>query len=133
MTVRDIIERHPRAVSADRDRLLACVDECLDCSAACTSCADACLGEPDVLELVRCIRLNLDCADICDAAGRVVTRQTETDLTIVRGAIEACLVTCRACADEWERHPAHHDHCRGCAEVCRRCEQACSDLLASIG
>ncbi|WP_396415740.1 four-helix bundle copper-binding protein [Kocuria sp.] len=26
-----------------------------------------------------------------------------------------------------------HDHCRICAEACRRCEQACADLLAVIG
>jgi uncharacterized protein DUF326 len=133
VTVREIIARHPRAVSLDRDLLLSCIDDCIDCSATCTACADACLGEPDVLELIRCIRLNLDCADVCDAVGRVLTRQTEPDLGVVRAALEACVVTCRACAEECERHAAHHDHCRVCAEVCRRCEQACSDLLASMG
>ena len=132
MTVRDIIERHPRTVSLDRDLVLRCIDECVDCAATCTSCADACLGEADVPELVRCVRLNLDCADVCDAVGRVVTRQTEPDLGVLRAAIEACLVICRACGDECERHAAHHEHCRVCAEVCRSCEQACSDLLASM-
>ena len=133
MTVREIIERHPRPISLDRDLLLRCIDECFDCSATCTACADACLGESDALELVRSIRLNLDCADLCDAVGRVVTRQTEPDLGVVRAALEACVVACRACGDECERHAAHHDHCRVCTEVCRRCEQACSDLLASVG
>jgi uncharacterized protein DUF326 len=133
VTVRDIIERHPRPVSVDRDLLLRCIDECFDCSATCTACADASLGESDALELIRAIRLNLDCTDVCDAVGRVVTRQTEVDLGVVRAAIDACVVVCRACGDECERHAAHHDHCRVCAEVCRRCEQACSDLLASIG
>ena len=132
MTVTEIIERHPRAVSFDRDLLFRCIDECFDCSATCTACADACLGEPDVPEMVRCIRRCLDCADVCDAVGRVVTRQTEPDIGVIRAALEACVVTCRACAEECERHAAHHDHCRVCAEVCRRCEQACSDLLASI-
>jgi hypothetical protein len=133
VTVGEIIERHPRPVSLDRDLLLRCIAECFDCSATCTACADACLGESDVTELTRSIRLNLDCADLCDAVGRVVTRQTEIDLGVVRAAIEACVVACRACADECERHAAHHDHCRVCAEVCRSCEQACRDLLASIG
>ena len=80
MPVREIIERHPRPISLDRDLVLRCIDECFDCAATCTSCADACLGEWDVLELVRCVRLNLDCADVCDATARVVTRQTEPDL-----------------------------------------------------
>jgi hypothetical protein len=133
VTVREIIARHPRLGSLDRDVLLRCVDECFDCAATCTSCADACLGESDVLELIRSIRLNLDCAEICEAVGRVVTRQTEVDLGVVRAALEACVVTCRTCAEECERHAAHHDHCRVCAEVCLRCEQACSDLLALIG
>ena len=133
MTVRDIIDRHPRPISLDRDLLLRCIDDCYDCSATCTGCADACLGEPDALELIRAIRLNLDCADICDGVGRVLTRQTEVDLSVVRAAIEACVVACRACAVECERHAAHHDHCRVCAEVCRRCEQSCRDLLASMG
>jgi hypothetical protein len=133
VTVRDIIERHPRPISLDRELMLRCIDDCYDCSATCTSCADACLGEPDALDLTRSIRLNLDCADICDAVGRVLTRQTEIDLSVVRAAIEACVVACRTCAVECEHHAAHHDHCRVCAEVCRRCEQTCRDLLASMG
>ena len=133
VTVREIIERHPRPASVDRDLLLRCIDECFDCSATCTACADACLGEPEVSELVRCVRRCLDCADVCNAVGRVVTRQTEMDLGVVRAALEACVVVCRECGDECERHAPHHDHCRVSAEVCRRCEQACSDLLVSIG
>jgi hypothetical protein len=132
MTVGEIIERHPRPSGLDRERLLRCVEECFDCSATCTACADACLGEPDVQALIRASRLNLDCAAVCDTVGRVVTRQTEIDLGVVRAAIDACIVVCRACGDECDRHAPHHDHCRVCAEVCRRCEQACRDLLASI-
>jgi hypothetical protein len=26
-----------------------------------------------------------------------------------------------------------HEHCRVCAEVCRRCEAACNELLATLG
>jgi hypothetical protein len=130
MTVRGIIERHPRPVKLDADALLRCIDDCIDCGATCTSCADACLGEPDALDLVRSIRLNLDCADVCEAAGRVLARQTEADLAVVRAVVEACVVACRVCAEECEHHAAHHDHCRVCAEVCRRCERTCSELLA---
>jgi hypothetical protein len=128
-----MIMTHPRPTSLDRDALLRCVDECFDCAATCTSCADACLGEKDVQGLVRCVRLNLDCADVCEAAGRILTRQTEPDLVLLRAAIEACAAACRSCGEECERHAAHHDHCRICAEACRRCEQACDELVATIG
>ena len=66
MTVQEIIELHPHPSDLDRDVLLRCIEECLDCAASCTACADACLGESDIAELRRCIRLNLDCADACD-------------------------------------------------------------------
>ncbi|HEX5923302.1 MAG TPA: hypothetical protein VFY45_05690, partial [Baekduia sp.] len=63
---------------------------CSDCAAACTSCADADLGERGLPELIRCVRLCLDCADICDATGRIVTRQTASDVDVVRAVVEAC-------------------------------------------
>jgi hypothetical protein len=132
MTVRDMLEAHSRSTVLDRDLLLRCIEECIDCAATCTSCADADLAEPDVAELVRCVRLCLDCADACEATGRILIRQTEPDLGVLRAEIEACAATCRACAEECEKHASHHEHCRICAEVCRRCEQACEDLLATI-
>ena len=133
MTFREIFELHPQPISLDHQALQRCIAECLDCSASCTACADACLSEDDLPELVRCIRLDLDCADLCDATGRIVTRQTEPDLRLLRATVEACSVACLACAEECERHAAHHEHCRLCAEVCRRCKAACDDLLAIIG
>ena len=85
---------HPRPRPAS-----ALCRRCVDCAATCTSYADADLGEPDVQELVRCVRLCLDCADTCDATGRILIRQTDADLGVLRAAIEACAVACRACAD----------------------------------
>jgi hypothetical protein len=133
MAFQEIIKLHPQPTTVDRDALLRCIGECLDCAASCTSCADADLAESDVSELVRCIRVCLDCADACDATGRIVARQTEPDLHLIRAIIEACAAACLVCAEECERHAAHHEHCRACAEVCRRCKQACDDLLATIG
>jgi hypothetical protein len=132
MTVRDMLEAHPRPSSLDRDLLVRCIEDCIDCNATCTSDADADLAEPDVQEELRCVRLCLDCADICDATGRVLIRQTEPDLGVLRAAIDACVVACQVCAEECDKHASHHEHCRICAEVCRRCEQSCRDLLATI-
>ena len=133
MTVREVIDKHPRPTSVDREALLRCIEECFDCAPSCVACADACLGEPDVADLVRCARLCLDCADTCNATGRILTRQTEPDLAVLRAATEACLVACRASGDECERHAPHHEHCRVCLAVCRSCEQACADLIAAMG
>jgi hypothetical protein len=133
VTIREMLEKHPRPIGVDRDLLVRCIEDCFDCAATCTNCADACLAEPDVQELVRCVRLCLDCADECGATGRIVTRQTEPDLGAVRAAVEACATACAASAAECERHAAHHEHCRVCAGVCRRCQQSCNELAAAIG
>jgi hypothetical protein len=133
MSFQEIFGLHPHPTDSDRDLLLRCIAECLDCAASCTACADACLGESDLTELRRCIRLNLDCSDLCDATGRIVTRQTSPDLRPIRAVLEACSVACLACAEECDRHAAHHEHCRVCAVVCRRCKRACDNLVVTIG
>ncbi|HEX2190574.1 MAG TPA: four-helix bundle copper-binding protein [Longimicrobiaceae bacterium] len=124
-----MLETHPRPSSLDRAALADCVHACFDCEQTCTSCADACLGEPMLAELVRCIRLNLDCADVCGATGRLVARQTETEAAVLRAQLQACAEACRACGEECEKHAEMHDHCRVCAEACRECERACRRLL----
>jgi hypothetical protein len=133
VTIREMLAAHPRPAAGDRDVVVRCIESCADCAAVCTSCADSNLAETDLPELVRCIRRCLDCADVCDVTRRLVTRQTQSDAGVVRAAVEACAVTCRACREECERHAHHHEHCRICAEVCGRCEQACNDLVATIG
>ena len=132
MTFHEVLEAHPQPADLDRSAVLRCIDECLDCAASCTSCADADLAEGDVREMVRCIRLCLDCADVCDTTGRVVTRQTAADPGLIRAVVGACSVACLACAEECDRHAAHHEHCRLCAEACRACKKACDDLLATM-
>ena len=108
MTVQEILGTHPRPNALDRDLLVRCIEDCIECAATCTSDADADLAEPDVQEQLRCIRLCLDCADVCDATGRILIRKTEPDLGVLRAAIEACAVACRACGDECEKHASHH-------------------------
>jgi hypothetical protein len=133
VTYQEIMNLHPHPSSLDRTAVFRCIDECLDCAASCTACADACLSESDVAELVRAIRLNLDCEDACEATARIVIRQTAPDLEVTRSMVETCARACVSCAMECELHAAHHEHCRVCAEVCRRCKQACDELLEALG
>ena len=129
MHTSEMASAHPRGSTSAE--LIACIDECYACSQACTACADACLAEEDVAELRRCIRLNLDCADVCAAAGAVLTRQTETEPALVAKLLEVCRDACRRCAEECEQHAEHHRHCFECAEACRACEEACTAALAA--
>ena len=131
---RQMLDYYPRELNVDRDLFVACIEACYDCADSCTQCADDCLGEESVQELTTCIRLNLDCSDICVATGRVVGRQTGFDASVADAIVRACIAACRSCADECDIHAAHGmEHCRVCAEECRRCEQACEELLPAIG
>ena len=83
--------------------------------------------------LVRCIRLDLDCADVCGATGRIMSRQTAFDPQIARAQLQACATACRVCAEECAIHAQHGmEHCRVCAEACRTCEQACQAVLSQL-
>jgi hypothetical protein len=128
-----MIESYPKEINNDRRLLADCIDACADCAQACTACADACLSENMVAELVKCIRSDLDCADVCTTTERVLSRHTGYDANITRAVLEACVQTCRSCADECERHAGMHEHCRICAEACRRCQEACEAILSAIG
>ena len=130
---RQMLDAYPREVDVDRALLVRCIEACSDCAGSCTQCADDCLGEDGVQDLTTCIRLNLDCADICVTTGRVVSRRTGYDAAITGAMLRACIEACRGCAGECETHATHGmEHCRVCAEECRRCERACQELLAAI-
>ncbi|WP_156757814.1 four-helix bundle copper-binding protein [Actinokineospora pegani] len=131
-TTKPMIEAYPAEITLDRTKLAATVNALIACSEACTSCADACLSESSVAELTKCVRTNMDCADICGTTARVLSRHTAYDANISRSLLEACAVACRSCGDECAVHAGMHDHCRVCAEACRACEQACRDLVASM-
>src|SRR5690606_35122292 len=113
--------------------LATCIAACIECAQACTACADACLSEPTATELTKCIRTDLDCADISETTGRVLSRHTGYDANLTRTVLESCATACRSCAEECERHSDAHAHCRICAEGGRRCESACRELLSALG
>jgi hypothetical protein len=129
---KEMLDAHPWPAKVDRDALARCIQECVACAQSCTACADASLAEEDFAEMRRSARLCLDCADICEATGRILTRQTDYDAGLSRSQLSVCLQECAACAEECERHAEHHEHCRICAEECRRCEEACSALLEAM-
>jgi len=91
------------------------------CAAECNHCATACLDEQDVKMLIRCIKLNRDCSDICSLTAAFVARSSEH----ADHLLEECAEICEACAEECEKHAEHMEHCRRCAQVCRECAEAC--------
>ena len=44
-----------------------------------------------VAELTKSVRTNLDCADICDSTGRILSRHTGYDANVTRAVVQACV------------------------------------------
>jgi hypothetical protein len=129
---KQLLDSYPRVVTTDAGVLATTIDALNDCAQACTACADGDLSEHNVADLVTCIRLCLDCADVCTATVAVTSRQTAYDAPAAKALLEACAAICKSCGDECERHAQMHEHCRICAEACRRCERACRELLTAM-
>ena len=129
---RHMLDSYPRTFNLDAGVLAATIDALSDCAQACAADADADLSEQNLAEMVKCIRLCLDCLDVCTAAIGVTSRLAEYDANVIRPMLEACVAICKSCGDECERHAQHHAHCRVCAEAYRRCEQACREFLAAM-
>lgn len=132
MNVEQMMATHPQAPRNANDALQRCIEACYSCAQTCTACADACLAETEVSNLRRCIRLNLDCADLCATTGRCVTRGTAPNEPLIAEILNLAALICRMCADECERHAGHHEHCRVCAASCRACAEACSEAIRSM-
>jgi hypothetical protein len=79
-----MLETYPQPINLDRTKLAAAIDALIACGEACTACADACLSEDMVAQLTKCIRTNLDCADICATTARVLSRHTGYDANLSR-------------------------------------------------
>ena len=47
------------------------------CAIECSHCAMACLDEDDVKMLKHCIKLDLDCAEVCRTAASLLSRGSE--------------------------------------------------------
>ena len=129
---RQLLDTYPGTTNVDPGVLAAAIDALGDCTQACIADVDADLSEQNVTEMVTCIRLCLDCADVCTATIGLTSRQSTYDATVTRPLLEACVAICKSCGDECQRHAHHHEHCRVCEQACRRCEQACRALLSTL-
>lgn len=132
--INQMLEAYPKDLGeVNQQKLADCIAACFECAQTCTACADACLSEDMVAELTKCIRTNADSADICATTGNVLSRHTGYDANLTRSIVETCRMACKSCANECEQHAEMHKHCSVCAEACRRCEQACAELIDSLG
>jgi hypothetical protein len=127
--VREMLEASPVGLPLDLTAVAAAIEACQVAEQSCTACADADLAEEDVAAMRRCIVWCVSCADVCAATWRTLSRPSAYDGHLMRSLLEACVRACTICAEECDRHAAHHRHCALCAKSCRACEALCAALL----
>ncbi len=103
------------------EKLIHALGNCIN---HCNYCADACLDEDNVKMMVKCIRTDRVCAEVCAALNQVLATGYED----VQGLVEYCIQVCTACAKECSQH--EHKHCQDCADACENCANACKEYLA---
>lgn len=105
------------------EKNIALIDALNNCATECSHCAMACLEEYDVSTLTKCIKANIDCADICRLTASLLSRGSEHGIHLLKECVEVC----DACAEECEKY-SDMEHCKKCAEVCRHCAEECSEM-----
>ncbi|MEA2934520.1 MAG: hypothetical protein QOD74_1166 [Variibacter sp.] len=129
--IASMLRSHPRQ-SPEADALARAAAAASHCAQICIVCADACLSEKDPRHLAECIRLDLDCAAICEATTAVLLRTGQPGPQPMQALVAACSVACKVCAEECLKHAQMHEHCRICAEACEACHDACEEMLKSM-
>ncbi|MDB5051508.1 MAG: four-helix bundle copper-binding protein [Fibrobacteres bacterium] len=100
----------------------------LECAQACDSCASQALSELENGNMARCIRLCMDCAEICLENVRLIRRDSELQIALCH----LCMEACDLCAEECRRHARSVDVCRICAEACELCAVACKNMARAM-
>jgi hypothetical protein len=106
---------------APSGELVGAIDALRDCEQVSNACAMAMVEAGGmVLE----VRRALDCADLCEAAERVLSRAQAPDPAVIAAVVEAAAVACEASAAACGAHSDHHSHCRLHSASARRCADA---------
>lgn len=106
--------------------LVTAIDALRGCELASGSCAMAMVESGGMVVEVR---RALDCADVCAAAHRVLSRGPAPDAAVNAAALVACDASAAACG----AHADHHEHCRLHSAGARACADALRALQKVLG
>ena len=110
--------------------LVAAISALRDCEQVSNACAMAMVEAGGmVLE----VRRALDCADVCEAAERVLSRNQSPDPVVIAAVVDAAAVACEASSAACGAHADHHPHCRLHSASAARCAAALRALQETAG
>ena len=99
-----------------------CILACNACLIACLQCASACLADSDPKAMARCIRLAVECADVCRLTAASIAWGGEH----MNAVSSLCAAVCQTCGSECASHPM--ERCQKCAEACKHCAAVCRGM-----
>ncbi len=102
-----------------------CAKACSECQLVCDGCVTHCASmmNEGKKEHATTLKSCQDCADICTAAARILSRGGPYS----KITCQACADICAQCASECEKFP-NDPHMVRCAEECRKCEKMCREM-----
>jgi hypothetical protein len=128
-----VLLRHDHSSGVlDPQAFAMCIDAAFKAAQACMACSDICLAVEDTRLLIKCVRLNGDCADLCVATAWMLSREPHPDRDTMQKQIESCTRVCQETAAECERLATIYPHAKVCAAACKRCVASCLDALRQI-
>ena len=97
----------------------------LDALTACEQASTVCATAMDELGgMAFEVHRALDCADVCAATRRVLSRVAHQDPRVVAAVIESAVVACESSAADCDAQADHHEHCRRHSAAAHVCAQA---------
>jgi hypothetical protein len=115
-----------------RDVPLECIQACMRCELACLASAEACLGDADLQDLGRCVRLSLDCAEICLATRTLVAEALLSAPRLVLAQLLVCARMCATCEAECGRLGPHSTQIGRAARACADCLTLCFETTRHV-
>ena len=104
-----------------------CIDECTACHAVCLATIQHCLGKGGKHAARDHIRLLADCAQICRTSADFMIRGSE----LHHFTCGACAEICRRCEEACRSMGASDDMMRQCADACARCAESCERMAST--
>ena len=99
-----------------------------ECAAACETCEARAIEHVSMgmTEMVGCIRLSRECAELCRAVIVLATGGSTRLPELAR----ICAAACDDCGAQCGAHAAHEAACAHCHETCAACAEACRAVTA---
>lgn len=80
-----------------------------------------------------CVRLNLECADLCFAAATLAEQPAKCSAEQLLEVFTRAADACNACAMAYERHRTRLDSCIASAHSCQRCREVLILAMQDVG